>query len=597
MSKKIWLILLLVSFTNAFSQAKIDSKLIDKKLTELQETTKTVGFSVAIVKNNEVIYSKGFGYADLEKKQKADANTLFAIGSSTKAFTVGLIGIMEAEKGLKFTDSPRKYIPELSFFNDELNNKVTINDMISHRTGLPRHDFSWYLFPSDSKDSLVARIKYQEPFTGLREKWYYNNFMYLSLGVITEKLTKKSWEENIEERFFKPLQMTRSNLNIKDLQNASNASKGYALEDFETSKLLPYYNIAAISPAGSINSSANEMANWVKIWLNEGKFNGTQVLPKSFVEKAINPLMLIGAGIADPKFPDQQLNSYGYAWFTSSYKGHYRVEHGGNIDGFSANVSFFPTDKIGIVVLVNQDGSALPSLARNMISDVVLNLNKTDWNAYYEEKIKLAKSQKTKNEADENAGTVPNTKPSHSLSEYTGKYHNKGYGTFTIEVKNDSLFAKFPREETYLNHRHYDVFKSYFLKDGKIDLKNKDGFNFNFQTNEMGDIASASLKIEPTLEPIIFERTTTNIQIKKEKLQTYIGTYSLSGTDLKVFLKGENLTLLVPGQPEYTLTPVKEDEFIIKGLSGYKAKFERTEKSFDLKLIQPNGVFTATKKD
>lgn len=370
---------LLLIAISLFSQTKINEINIDKKLKELQETTQTVGFAVAIVKGNEVIYAKGFGYRDLEQKLKADENTLFAIGSSTKAFTTGLLGIMETEKGLKFTESPRKYLPELEFYNDELNNQVTILDMVSHRTGLPRHDFSWYLFPTNSKDSLLARVKYQESFTGIRKQWYYNNFMYLAQGLITEKLTGKSWEDNIRERYFKPLNMTTSNVSIDELKSHANISKGYELENFETQKALPYYNIAAISSAGAINSSVKEMANWVKIWLNDGKFNETQILPKSYVEKAVNPLMLIGAGIADKQFPDQQLNSYGYAWFTSSYKGHYRLEHGGNIDGFSANVSFFPTDKIGIVVLTNQDGSALPSLVRNAISDEILNLKSTDW--------------------------------------------------------------------------------------------------------------------------------------------------------------------------------------------------------------------------
>lgn len=575
------------------AQSSLNEKTLDKKLKELQEATQTVGFSVAIVKGNELVYAKGFGYRDLEQQLKTDENTLFAIGSSSKAFTTALLGIMEDEKELKFSDSPRKYLPELEFYNDNLNNEITIVDMVSHRTGLPRHDYSWYLFPSESKDSLLARVKYQEPFTGVREQWYYNNFMYLAQGLITEKLTGKSWEDNIRERFFKPLKMSTSNLTIEELKKHINISKGYSLKNFETNEVLPYYNIAAISPAGSINSSAKEMANWLKIWLNEGKLNGVQVLPKKYVEKAINPLMLVGTGIADKQFPDQHLNSYGYAWFNSSYKGHYRLEHGGNIDGFTANVAFFPTDKIGIVVLANQDGSALPTLVRNAISDELLNLKTTDWIGFYNKKIEQVKAQQKEKKEEESKDV--HTTPMHSLAELTGNYTHKGYGTLTIEVRNDSLWANFTREKAYLKHTHYDIFKPYLIKNNKV-ISEDLGFNFNFQTNDLGDIEAVKLKLEPTLDPLLFTRTPEKVPVSKETLSTYTGSYMLSGTELKVSIKDENLMLFVPEQPEYTLIPNSENEFFIKGLSGYKAKFQEKEGALHLILHQPNGIFTAIKK-
>ncbi|GAB3218207.1 serine hydrolase [Algoriphagus aestuariicola] len=523
MNKLLFALLLLCTSTLSCAQKLLDTKRLEEKLTAIQAATKTVGFSVAIVKGDQVIYSKGFGYRDLENKVDADENTLYAIGSSSKAFTVALLGIMEEEKGLKFTDSPRKYLTQLEFYNDELNDQVTILDMVSHRTGLPRHDLSWYLFPTESKDSLLARVKYQEPFTGIREQWYYNNFMYLAQGLITEKLTGKSWEDNIRERFFEPLQMTRSNLSIAELQQQTNSAKGYTLENFESSKVTPYYNIAAISPAGSINSSVKDMANWVRIWLNDGMLGETQILPKSYVAKAANPLMLVGGGISDPKFPDQHLNSYGYAWFTSSYKGHYRMEHGGNIDGFSANVAIFPSDSLGIVVLSNQNGSALPTLVRNTISDELLGLTKTDWVSHYEKIVEKAKEQQAKSKEDDKSSKIPNTRPSHSLVEYTGKYEHPGYGAFKVELANDSLWAQFTRQRTYLSHTHYDVFALYPVKDGKVDTLSTVGINVNFQTNDLGDIAGADIKAEPTLDPLFFTRSPETATVTEDTLEKLRG--------------------------------------------------------------------------
>ncbi|WP_053082715.1 serine hydrolase [Chryseobacterium angstadtii] len=498
----------LLNFNLAFSQTAFPTKQLDDKLNILLKETYAPGFSIAIVKDNKVVYSKGFGYSNIEKKQKADENTLFAIGSTTKAFTTGLLGIMEAEHGLSFDDSPRKYLPKLEFYNDLLNSELTIKDLVSHRSGLPRHDMSWYLFPTENRDSLLARIKYHEPFKDIRTQWYYNNFGYLIQGMITEKITGKSWEDNIRERFFIPLEMKNSNLSFAEMNKAKNMAIGYEWKNMETTKAMNYYNIAAMSPAGSINSSALEMTRWIQIWLNKGKYKEKQVLPEAYVKKAINPLFII-SGMPDPKFPDQHQNSYGYAWFVSSYKGHYRLEHGGNIDGFSANVSLFPSDNMGVVVLTNQNGSMLPSLARNIVSDLLLAAKETDWIAYLKEKQTEAKKKlaETKKTAAESRTT--GTKPSHPLQDFAGDYTHPGYGTFHITTKKDSLFAQTPKNELYLSHKHYDVFIPMEVKNNVIDKDADDDSNFNFQTDDSGKIVSMSVKLEPMLEPLTFKKKAT----------------------------------------------------------------------------------------
>ncbi|KXH84317.1 serine hydrolase [Chryseobacterium kwangjuense] len=507
--KPILILILSLRFILAFSQTPFPTKQLDDKLHALLKESNAPGFSIAIVKNSKLIYSKGFGYSNIEKKQKVDENTLFAIGSTSKAFTTGLLGILEAEHKLSFDDNPRKHLLKLEFYNSLLNSELTIKDLVSHRSGLPRHDFSWYLFPTDSKDSLLARVEYQEPFRDIRTQWYYNNFGYLIQGMITEKITGKSWEDNIRERFFTPLEMARSNVSIAEMKLMKNIATGYDWKNLETTEAMEYYNIAAMSPAGSINSSALEMSRWIEIWLNKGKYKEKQVLPEAYVKKAMNPLFLIGGGITDPQFPDQHLNSYGYAWFVSSYKGHYRLEHGGNIDGFSANVALFPTDNLGIVVLTNQNASILPTMARNIVSDLVLKTNETDWIAYMKEKLTGAKKKLSETKKKELEGSVNGTKPSHPLQDFAGDYNHPGYGTFHITVRDNSLFAQAPKEEFYLSHKHYDVFTPMKMKSGTVDKNSDAGFNFNFQTDEAGKIVSVALKLEPTLDPIQFKRVKT----------------------------------------------------------------------------------------
>ncbi len=373
-----FLIVALIAFVS-FTTAQNDKRLkgMEKHFNAVLESTKAPGFAVAIVEGDKIIYAKGFGYADYENKIPVDANTLFAIGSSTKAFTSALLGILQEKEQLSLDDSPLKYVPDLRFYNNEMNNNIIIKDLMRHSTGLPRHDGAWYFFPSHNKDSLVARMQYQEPFTGVRQQWYYNNFAFLLQGVITEKITGESWEKNIEDKFFKPLGMTRSKTMIDGMKNGTNTAFGYRLDDDRNIKKMDYYDIAGMSPAGSINSSVNDMSKWLMTWINKGKYGETQIIPEAYIKEAMSSQMVVSGGLPNDEMPDVQFANYGYGWLLHSYKGHYMVEHGGNIDGFSANVALYPTDSLGIVVLSNQNGSAVPRLIRNIAADHMLKVTKT----------------------------------------------------------------------------------------------------------------------------------------------------------------------------------------------------------------------------
>ena len=479
---------------------------VDKELNKVLKTWDAAGFAVAIVEKDRIVYAKGFGYRDYENKLPVTPQTLFAIGSCSKSFTTSLLGILQADGKVKLTDSPRDYIPELKFSTNELNNLVTIKDMMSHRTGLPRHDLSWYWFSTNSKDSLIRRIQYQEPFAEVREKWYYNNFMYLAQGVISERITGMTWEENIREMLFTPLQMKSSNLSIDALEQSDQPAIGYQVSDGDIEK-MDYYHIAAMSPAGSINSSVAEMSNWVITWVNGGKFKGKQIIPADFVKEAISSQMVVNSGIPDKEFPDLHLSNYGYGWFLSSYKGHYRVEHGGNINGFSASTSFYPTDSIGIIVLANQNGSTVPAVVRNIISDRILNVEKTNWDKLLKQRRDEAikKQKKAKKEEVENTNTGL---PSHGIASYSGDYYHPGYGNIRIEETGGDLFAKLPLYTYLLHHVRFDVFELYEMKDGETPDTSEDGLmTFNFQSNTEGNIGGLEVKIEVAIDPITFSRT------------------------------------------------------------------------------------------
>ncbi|MGD1945898.1 MAG: serine hydrolase [Croceivirga sp.] len=597
---KLFLILAVIPLFNSWSQSDTRLRGIEKQLNKILKTTKAPGFAVAVVQGKRTLYAKGFGYQDVENKIPMDANTLLAIGSCSKAFTSSILGQLRDEGELSFDDSPIDYIPELRFYNNELNNNVNIRDLMSHQTGIPRHDFSWYLFPTFNRDSLIGRIKHHEPFTGLRQKWYYNNFMFLTQGVIAERITGKSWEDNIKERFFEPLGMKRSNVSIKELENSSNAALGYELYKDSVLRKMDYYKIAAMAPAGSINSSVNEMAKWLKVWINKGKYNNEQLLPETYVNEAQSSQAVMGSGLPEEGHPDQYLANYGYGWMISSYKGHYRVEHGGNIDGFAASTAFFPTDSLGIVVLANQNGSAVPYMVRNTIADKMLKVKSTDWVDDFlvrKEKMKEAKESQEKSDST----TTQKTNPSHPIASYTGRYNHPGYGTFSIDIQADSLIASFKLKKYYLKHRHYDVFEPIEITERGIDTTETSPIKFNFRTNESGDISGLESKIEFALDhPLEFKRQPKLIDISAVDINMYVGEYDIGGFGIKIYTKQDGqLYMFVTGQPEYTLLPLEEHLFIIKDLEGFKVKFKSPKNGVMMEAIsmQPNGNFTAKRKE
>jgi len=571
---------------------------IDTLLNRILKDQKVAGFAVAVVKGDQVIYSKGFGYRDLENKKPVTPNTLFAIGSSTKAFTSSLIGLLQKEGKLAYDGIATSYLPQLNFYNDNMNNQITVRDMMCHRTGLSRYDLSWYIFNTANRDSIIQRVRYMEPTAGIREKWQYNNFMFLAQGMIVEKLTGKTWEQNIKEKFFDPLEMSHSNTNIFEFEKDSEASLPYTVNNKGGIEKTDYFNIDGMGPAGSINSSVTDMTHWLKVWISGGTYNGKEILPSSYIGEAASSQMVRSGGLpAEDK--DIYLATYGFGWMINSYRGHYMVEHGGNINGFSASVSFFPTDELGIVVLTNQNTSSVPEIVYSSIADRVLGLKNIDWNGRAnKEKAKAKEREKAVKKTAENA-RVLNTKPSHLLKDYDGLFDNPAYGVIDITFKHDSLFARMGKEKLLLRHYHYDVFSiSDIDKNGKIDTAESD-LRFNFSSGQDGKIESVNIPLERGMKPIVFAYKTKTVDLNANALMSYTGSYGEKGMS-KVYLKGKVLFVSVPGQPEYETISIGNDTFNFKNLKGFSLKFEKKagmEKASSVSFIQPNGTFKQLRYD
>lgn len=572
------------------AQTPTDKRLmgLEAEVNKILKDYKAPGVSIAVVEKNKVVYTGGFGYRDAEKKLTVTENTLFAIGSCTKAFTSAMLGAL-AEDGMLDLDKPvRNYLPELKFYNEHLNAHVTIRDMMCHRTGLPRHDFSWY-GSTASRMELLKRIEYQEPTAELREKYQYNNFMFLSQGVLLEKLTGKSWETNIKERIFTPLGMDNTVTKVADWEKSNDRSLAYNLVNDSIAKVIPYRNIDAVGPAGSINSSAKDMAKWLITWINGGKYNGKQIVPAKFRNEAMT-IQMSNGGLPSMESPDVHNFGYGLAWGVSSYRGHYRVEHGGGIDGFITTTGFFPTDSIGIFVC-SATGN-VSSAIRNLIADKMLGLSYKDWHKQLRDafvKARFAALMAPKQ--NEDPTKIKDTKPSLSLQEYAGKYSNKGYGTLEVKYNGSNLIADYNSTQLNLKHKHFDLFVGYPQEDAE------NGTDLFFQLNKMGKVEKVLIPLQPGLKDIEFTRD-NEVKLSASDLEKYAGEFLLGPQNVSFVIRNGVLYGLLPPQPDYELVPVGNDEFKLKILEGYSVKFKLpvngkyTEASF----IQPNGVFTAKRK-
>jgi len=235
---------------------------------------------------------------------------------------------------------------------------------------------------------------------------------------------------------------------------------------------------------------------------------------------------------------------------------------------------------------------------RNIVSDRMLKLTRTNWNKEF-------KDRKDKNDKEAAAAgktkednSVKGTKPSHPAQEYTGRFESPGYGKFDIVLRNDSLYALFKIQKAWLRHRHYDVFDAFPVKDGKADTANMLDPKLNFRTNDMGEIASVNLKLEPTLDAFTFTRAAASAAIDETTLSRYVGSYEVGGMIARFYIKNKGLALTVPGQPEYDLIFIGSDKFLLKNLSGFRVEFVDTAGKFsEAVFVQPNGTFRAKRKD
>ena len=515
----------------------------------------TPGIGVGIVVKDKLVFAKGYGYRDYENKLPFTPTTLFQIASNSKLFTAVAAGMLVEEGKLSWDKPVREAVPTIQFYNDQLNSNVTLRDMLSHRTGVTRHDLIWFKSPFTRKE-LFEKLKYLEPQEPMRTTFLYNNLMFSAVGEIIELKSGMRWEQFVRERIFTPLDMSTTTYTISDMLKQPDHGVPFRekRDSFELYKIPYYEDTEGVAPAGAIISNIDELSHWLIALMNDGKYNGKQVLPPNVLKATMQPAIGLPNAAGEALGFWEVLNpDYGMGRSISSYRGHLLTYHGGDLPGFHSQVSFMPNDKIGVIVAVISDHSApLYNAISYNVYERLLGMDQTPWTQRLLQ-IRLAnKKAGTAARAKAGEDRVPNTKPSHRLASYAGEYENAAYGILKIGLKGDQLDFGFHEFQFPLSHFHYDRFDT-------PDDEQYGRFSVNFGTNPQGDIATAVMSLDEA--EVVFTRKPEALDPKLvEKLA---GVY-LTPSKVKfqvAYQPGSGLSLVFPGAPPRKLIQVKGLQF------------------------------------
>lgn len=545
------------------------------------------GMAVCIVKDGNLIFSQGFGLRDVEKKQPVTTDTLFAIGSTTKAFTALLLAQLVEEGVLEWNKPIKHYLPDFVLKDPMATSHMTARDLVNHISGLPRHDLMWY-GSALSRQELFERLRHLEPNASFRESFQYQNLMFMTAGVLAEKLLHSRWEEAIQKRILTPLGMAQSNFSIKDMQQGPSFAWPYQRQQ-KMVKKMAFRNIDAVGPAGSLNASIKDMARWVQFQLGAGELEGHKLLSPNGM-KLLHAPQVVANSVGS--FTEIPYSLYGNGWAINPYRGKTVVEHGGNIDGFSAQVGLIPELNVGVAVLTNMNASPLPQLVAYAVYDAFIQLPPIDWSSRFKAKVEAREKAQAGASASQEIRTS-GTQPTHPLADYPGRYSHPGYGEVMVTPQGKTLEMAFNSQKGKLEHWHYDVFRLVLPGDAASLL-------VQFQYNNQGDIDSLKIPMEMAVEPLIFKRLPDQQLSTPAFLKTLTGRYTLNDSlvPVTVSLAGDQLSVEVHGQPAYKLVPTAgKNTFKFRDLAGFKVRFiVEGSQVKRLMFLQPNGVFVALKK-
>jgi CubicO group peptidase (beta-lactamase class C family) len=458
------LLLSLLLFVPAAPAAEsIDAAAVDAVVRDGLASWKVPGAALAIVRGDEVVYLKGYGVCRAGGDKPVSPDTLFAIASCTKAFTAAAAGALADEGKMAWDDPVRKHLEWFRLSDPLADRDVTVRDLLCHRTGLSRHDILSF-GTALGREEIVRRMASVKPAHPFRSTFEYNNNMYTAAGLAVGAASKCSWDEFVATHLFEPLGMTGATCSVRAAGQSPDHAMPHRRKKDGTVETLPWHDgLNNAGPAGSIHASARDMAKWVRFQLGDGTFEGRRVLkPETLAETHTPQTVIRLQGVIKTAYPDTAQIAYGLGWFVHDHRGRLMYSHTGGLEGFRARVVLVPKEKLGLVLLMNSgvasSYASMHYVVTNSLLDLLLGLEKKDWEAHYQAGAKKMEADAEAATRDRDRKRHPDTKPSRDLAAYCGTYADAAYGEAKVSLRDGSLFLEWGLSKTKLEHFHYDTF-------------------------------------------------------------------------------------------------------------------------------------------
>ncbi len=477
---------------------------LDAYVDSALRTWKVPGLALAVVRHDSVIYARGYGVRELGKPASVDAHTVFAIGSSSKAFTAAAVAMLVDEKKVDLDAPAATYLPSFQLYDPYASRELTVRDLLSHRSGLARGELVWYGSGYD-RDEILRHVRFLQPTWSFRSQFGYQNIMYVAAGQVVAHVDSTTWDDFVATRIFTPLGMTTSSTTVRTLAGQHDLASPHAVVDDTLRVVRAWRNMDNAGPAGSINSTALDMAQWVRLQLGHGVYAGRRLVSDKLMREMHTPQIAIPLDTAARRLnPNTHFSNYGMGWFLEDYRGREVWHHGGNVDGFTALVAMLPEEQLGLVFLTNMNGTGLPMALMHRVFDLQMGAPAggapaRDWSAdMYAHTAQLrakAKAAAQKLEAER----VPNTRPSLPLAAYTGTYLDSLYGVVKVREAGGKLLLDYgPNWRGELRHWHYDIFRTRF------DTPVLPPFFVEFHPTPAGTVGEVQLELVGV--PVTFRR-------------------------------------------------------------------------------------------
>ena len=425
---------------------------------------KTPGISIVVVKDDNVVFKSGFGFANLETREPFTTSTLSICASTTKAMTAVCMGMLVDEGKIKWSDKVADVYPGFRLSDNYASAEITIKDLFTHNTGLGNADFLWILgFPLDT---IIAKMRLLEPAYSFRSSFIYQNLMYMVAGEVIHHVSGKPWETFIRERLFAPLGMFHTYPTYsQSLKEPSHITPHYFGSDSAV-RTIPYLEAKGIDAAGAVWSCAEDIQKWVRFMLDSAKTGSVRLLKPETYATLFKPQSIV---TQEEFYPTARLTkphwtTYGLGWFQEDYHSQMIQFHTGSLDGAVAIIGLVPESHFGVYIFGNLDHSELRHALMYKAMDLwCFQDNSRDWSRDFYDLYTSMHQESAKRQSAEDAKRVLNTKPSLSLVAYCGKFHNNVYGTAEIQLKGDTLWLKYPNNIlVWLEHWNFDTFQGNF---------------------------------------------------------------------------------------------------------------------------------------